>query len=119
MRSFLVAAALVTVVSSAHATSSLSFEAEGYLLDMVVGDDSRPIVSGLNIAMPGSQQATSIPMRLVKIEIFDTRQKILLLGFQNPGDATLPEGFRLTVKNDAGTLRIGGKSLRGNFSWGM
>lgn len=120
MRSLMTAAALAMMVcTSAHATGSLSFEAEGYLLDIVVGETSSPIVSSVSIAGPGARQATSLPMRRVKVGIFDTRRKILLLTFRNPGDPMLPENFRLTVKNDVGTLRIGAKSLVGRFSWGM
>lgn len=120
MRSFIAAAAMAIMVSSsAHATSSLSFETNGYLIDIVVGDASKPVVSNLSIAKPGSKQPTSLPMRLVKVDIFETKHRVLLLTFKNPGDSALPGSFRLTVRGDAGTLEIGEQSLVGRFSWGM
>lgn len=120
MRSLIATAAIaISASSSAQATSSLSFESQGYLLDIVVGDASKPIISSLSLAEPGSRQITILPMQQVKVEIFDAKQKVLLLRFKNPGDTTLPESFLLTVKDDAGTLRIGEKSLVGSFSWGM
>lgn len=120
MRSLIAATAIaISASTSAHATSSLSFESQGYLLDIVVGDASKPIISSMSLAKPGSRQIAILPMQQVKVEIFDTKQKVLLLRFKNPGDTALPESFLLTVKDDAGTLRIGEKSLVGSFSWGM
>ena len=109
----------IMISTSAQATSSLSFESDGYLIDIIVGDVSKPIVSNLSIAKPGSKQPTSLPMQLVKVQIFETKQKVLLLSFKNPGRSTLPESFLLTVKYDVGTLKIGEKTLVGSFSWGM
>jgi hypothetical protein len=117
----LIAAAVMTILAatSAQATSSLSFEGQGYLVDIVVGDASTPIIASLGVAQPASRQIVSLPMHLVRVEIFDSRQKVLLLRFSNRGDATLPESFLLTVKGDVGTLKIGGKPVAGRFDWGM
>lgn len=104
---------------NAFATSAVSFEAEGYLLDIVVGNDSRPAVAGLNFAAPGGVPGVNIPLRLLKIDAFDTKQRILLLRFANPGDPALPKEFSLAVKNDVGILKIDGKSVSGRFSWGV
>lgn len=120
MRSRFIAAALaISACACALATSAISFEAEGYLLDIVVGDDSRPSIAGLSIMMPGNARRVVIPMHHLKVEAFDTRQKVLLLGFSNPGDPALPKDFFLSVRNDAGVLKIDGKSVSGRFSWGM
>lgn len=120
MRSPLIAVAVaISACATALATSSVSFEAQGYLLDIVVGGDSRPSVATLSLAMPGSTQSVVIPMPHIKVEAFDTQQKVLLLRFTNPGDSTLPKDFFLSVRNDAGVLTIGGKSISGRFSWGV
>lgn len=120
MRSGLIAVALALgACGSALATSSVAFEAQGYLLDFVVGSDSRPTVASLNFAMPGSVRGIDIPMRHLRIEAFDTKQKVLLLRFTNPGDSKLPKDFSLTVRSDAGVLQFEGKSIAGHFSWGM
>ena len=123
MRSTLIAT-IVTIAAcgSALATNSVSFEAQGYLLDIVVGYSTRPIVAGLSIAVPGNAGNTgsvAIPLKHLKIEVFDTEQKLLVLRFTNPGDPKLPNNFSLTVKNDAGILQFEGKSIAGRFAWGM
>ena len=109
----------VGACASAHATSAVSFEADGYLLDIVVGNDSRPAVAGLSFAAPGSVRSIEIPLRHLSIDAFDTKQKILLLRFTNPADPKLPKDFSLAVRNDVGVLKIEGKSISGRFSWGM
>lgn len=119
-RSHLIAAAVaIGACATAQATSSVSFEAEGYLLDIVVGGDKQPSIAGLSIALPGSARSVVIPVRHLKVEAFDTTQQVLLLGFINPGDSQLPGDFFLSVRNDAGVLRIQGKSIAGRFSWGL
>jgi len=72
-----IAAVAVSMCATALATSSVSFEAEGYLLDIVVGGDSRPSIAGLSLAMPGSAHSVAIPVQHLKVEAFDTTQKIL------------------------------------------
>jgi len=108
------------VCGSALATSSVSFEAQGYLLDFVVGSDGgRPSIAGLSFAAPAGVAGVEISMRHLEVVTFDTQHKILLLRFTNPGDTKLPQNFSLTIRNDTGVLRIGGKSFAGRFSWGM
>ena len=119
MRHALIASIAAGLCSSALATSSASFEAQGYLLDVVIGDDSRPLVAGLSMATPGSAQSVQLPMRHIRVESFDAEKQILLLRFENPGDSTLPKDFFLTVRNDTAVLQIDGKSIAGRFSWGM
>jgi len=114
-----IAAVAVSMCATALATSSVSFEAEGYLLDIVVGGDSRPSIAGLSLAMPGSAHSVAIPVQHLKVEAFDTTQKILLLRFTNPGDSQLPGDFYLSVRNDAGILQVQGRSMTGRFSWGL
>jgi hypothetical protein len=118
-RRLIAAAVAISACANAMATSSVSFEAEGYLLDIVVGGDSRPSIAGLSIAMPGSTRSVVIPVGHLKVEAFDTTQKVLLLRFTNPGDSQLPGDFSLAVRNDAGILQIQGKSVAGRFSWGL
>jgi hypothetical protein len=120
MRSSLLALAFtVGACASALATSAVSFEAEGYLLDIVVGNDSRPVVAGLKFAVPGAMRGVEVPLRHLRVDVFDEKQKILLLRFTNPADPALPKDFSLAVRNDVGVLSIEGKSISGRFSWGM
>lgn len=120
MRSNLLALAFTAGASvSAFATSAVSFEAEGYLLDIVVGNDSRPVVAGLKFAAPGAMRGVEVPLRHLRVDVFDEKQKILLLRFTNPGDPALPRDFSLAVRNDVGVLKINDKSISGRFSWGM
>ncbi|MEO8024315.1 hypothetical protein [Polaromonas sp.] len=120
MRSFFLAAAVaVGVCSGALATSSVAFEAQGYLLDIVVGDNGKPVVASLSMVTPGSTRGIDIPLQYLKVDAFDTAQQVLLLRFTNPGDSKLPKDFSLTVRRDAGVLQMDGKRLAGRFSWGM
>lgn len=120
MRSSLIAIAFTLgTCASAFATSAVSFEAGGYVLDITVGDDSRPALAGLSFAAPGSVRSIEIPLRHLKIDTFDAKQKILLLRFTNPADPAWPKDFSLTVRNDVGVLKIEGRSISGRFSWGM
>ena len=118
-RGLIAAAITISACATTQASSSVSFEAEGYLLDIVVGGDKQPSIAGLSIAMPGSARGVVIPVRHLKVEAFDTMQKVLLLRFTNPGDSQLPGDFFLTVRNDAGILQIQGQSVVGRFFWGL
>lgn len=120
MRSSLVAIVFtLATCASTYATTAVSFEAEGYILDIVIGNDSRPAVAALSFAAPGSMRSVEVPLRHLRIDAFDTGQKILLLRFTNPADPALPKDFSLVVRNDIGVLKIEGKSISGRFSWGM
>lgn len=120
MRSKLIAMVFsLGACASACATTAVSFEADGYLLDIVVGNDSRPAVAALSFAAPGSARSIDIPLRHLSIDAFDAKQKILLLRFTNPADPALPKDFSLVVRNDVGVLKTEGKSISGRFSWGM
>lgn len=120
MRPSLIAkVSILATCSTAQATSAVSFEAEGYVVDIVVGNGSRPAVAGLSFAAPDSVRGIEIPLCHLKIDAFDTKQKILLLRFTNPGDPALPKDFSLAVRNEGGVLKIDGKSVSGRFSWGM
>ena len=89
----------------------MSFEAQGYLVDIVVGGDRRPTVVGLSFSAPGSQRTVEIPLRRVRTEAFDTNLRLLRLHFTNPGDQKLPKDFSLTVRNDAGVLALKARPL--------
>jgi hypothetical protein len=117
--SFIAMVFTLATCASAHATSTVSFEAEGYILDIVIGNDSRPAVAGLGFAAPGSVRSIEIPLRHLSIDAFDAKQKILLLRFTNPADPALPRDFSLAVRNDVGVLKIEGRPISGRFSWGM
>ena len=104
--------------SNALATANVSFEGQGYILDIVVGDSSGPIAAGLSFAAPGSARPIELPTRHLRTDVFDTTRRVLLLRFTNPGDATLPKDFSLMVRGDAGVLHIDGKAIAGQFSWG-
>ena len=105
MRSGLIAAVIaVGVCSHAGATSNLSFEGQGHLLDLVVGDSSGPVIASLSMATPGHAQRVELPARHLRTEVFDTQRRVLLLRFDNPGDPALPASFSLMVRGDAGVL---------------
>lgn len=112
------AALALLIVTPAKATSALSFEADGTLIDIGVGDASKPVIVGLDFAGPGDRQPTALPMRWVQVKTFDPRRRVLRLSFRNRGSATLPASFELSVHQNAGTLQIGPRTRAGRFHWG-
>lgn len=103
--------------SSVGATSSLSFEAGGYLLDFEVGHTEKPVLAGVNVSIPGGKQGTTLRPPMLRVELFDAKRKVLAVSFQNSGDPTLPPGFSFAAHRGKGVLRIQGRSYKGPFQW--
>jgi hypothetical protein len=114
----IIAGALVAVAcGSAVATSSLSFEASGHVLDFEIGDTDRPVVAGVMVSMPGREQPVMLRPPLLSVEIFDPKKRILIVRFKNPGDPALPPGFSFAAHRRTGVLRTEGASFKGAFRW--
>lgn len=120
MQAILITAVLALVAcGTALASSSASFEAAGYQLSFELGFDARPGIASVAFSAPGSSAITTIRAERLQVEVFDTRQQVLLLRFSNPGDLTLPQSFVLTVRREVGVLQIGNQSITGRFNWEM
>ena len=55
-RTLLLITALATACLAAHATSSLSFDGGGYVLDLEIGDTDRPVVASVTFHRQGDAQ---------------------------------------------------------------
>lgn len=114
----IIAGALAAVAcGSAIATSSLSFEASGHVLDFEIGDTDRPVVAGVMVSKPGGKQPVMLRPPSLSVEVFDPKKKNLVVRFKNPGDPALPPGFSFTAHRQTGVLRTEGASFKGVFRW--
>jgi hypothetical protein len=113
-------AALATAASSgAFATGSLSFESAGYVLDFEVGQQEHSVLAGVSFAAPGAtSNAILRPPHLVVVA-FDTKAKILIVRYRNPGDGKLPPDFELSVRGSEGILKMPNRLVTGKFNWDM
>ncbi|WP_431097070.1 hypothetical protein [Polaromonas aquatica] len=116
---FAIAVLAIAASGGAHATGSLSFESAGYVLDFEVGQQERPVLAGVSFA---ALEAGSNPMlrppHLV-VMAFDTKAKLLLVRYKNPGDSKLPPDFELSVRGSEGVLKLSNRAVTGRFNWEM
>ncbi len=101
------------------ATGTLNFEGEGYSIEIVVGDDTRPVVAEVRVVPPGATDWVPLPHGCLRVERFDTRAQVLRLRCEAPGDPALTAPLSLTVRKRKGVLRLGDHVLRGVFDWTM
>ena len=117
LRAIISSVLIAAACSTAFATTSLSFEASGHLLDFEIGDADRPVVAGVMVSLPGRKQPVMLRPPLLSVEVFDPKKRILAVRFKNPADPALPPGFSFAVRRETGVLRIQGQSFKGPFQW--
>ena len=118
MRPFLFAVALFLVaVAKVHATEALIFEGGGYNIQTLVGSTEKPVVGSVRFTPPGASEWVILPRRLLRVEKFDMKKRILIMRFSGPNNPNLPGSFSLSVKKDDAVLVIGGKKIKGTFNW--
>jgi hypothetical protein len=105
-------------VNTSNATTSLSFNGEGYDISMEIGHDVKPVVASLNVRTPRAPQGIQLYGNF-KTETFDTKKRTLLIRFTQKEKGKEPGSFTLTVEGDVGTLRIDDRVIRSPFSWEM
>jgi hypothetical protein len=106
----------LTVSNPARATSSLSFEGDGYWIDMEIGDSATPALARVRFHSPGDDQGIVLSRKLVTVTAFDPTHRTLTLGYVG-GSGVAP--FLLSVHGSAATLDIGGKQVQAGFDWDM
>ena len=120
MRPTLTVSVLAIVASgSALASGSLSFESAGYVLDFEIGQQERAVLAGVSFAAPGSSPNSMLRPPHLVVTAFDTKAKILLVRYRNPGDSKLPPDFELSVHGSHGILKLQDRSVTGKFNWEM
>nr|WP_228737349.1 hypothetical protein [Xanthomonas euvesicatoria] len=102
--------------TSAHATSSLSFEGGGYWIDFEIGHVTRPVIASLRFYAPGDSKAVLLRGNF-QVRTFDTKRRILRLIYT--GDDTRVPPFTLVVLANKSTLAVNGKQINSSFSWEM
>jgi hypothetical protein len=116
---FAIAILAIAASGGAHATGSLSFESAGYVLDFEIGQQERPVLAGVSFAAPGASSNSILRPPHLVVVAFDTKAKILLVRYKNPGDSKLPPDFELSVRGSEGILKLPNRSVTGRFNWEM
>ena len=118
MKMFLFSAALVLLVSSnVHATEALLFDGGGYSIEVLIGFADEPAIAQIRFTPPGGKDSVTIPQKLVHIEKFDMKTRVLNLHFSNRNDPDLPSSFSLSADKIRAVLSINDKKIRGEFNW--
>lgn len=108
--------AIATFCLAAHATSSLSFDGGGYVLDLEIGDTGRPVVASVTFHRPGDAQGVVLRGNF-RIQAFDPRRQELVLVYGG-GDGRV-EPFTLTVHGNRASLEVAHTRIRAPFRWSM
>lgn len=109
---------LLALVSNdpAHATASLSFEGDGYWMEMEIGDSQQPVTAKIRFHSPGDKIGVVLSQELLTVTAFDPKRQTLSLRYAG-GSGVAP--FALSVRGSAATLDIGSERVQARFSWAM
>lgn len=116
IRALLLITAIATFCLAALATSSLSFDGEGYVLDLEIGDTDRPVVASVTFHRPGGAQGVVLRGNF-RVQAFDPRRRELVLVYCG-GDGRV-EPFTLTVHGNHASLAVAGRRIQAPFRWAM
>ena len=118
MKMFFFSAALVLVASSnAHATEALFFDGGGYTIELLIGLLDDPVIAQVRFTPPEGKDSVMIPRKLVHVEKFDMKKRILVMQFSNKNDPDLPASFSLSANKTRAVLSINGKKINSEFNW--
>ena len=107
---------LATFCQAAHATSSLSFDGGGYVLDLEIGDTDRPVVASVTFHRQGDAQGVLLRGNC-QDQAFDLRRQELVLVYG--GGEGRVEPFTLTVHGSRASLAVAGRRIQAPFRWAM
>jgi hypothetical protein len=118
MKMFLFSAALVLVASSnARATEALIFDGGGYTIEILVGQLDDPVIAQVRFRPPEAKNSVLIPQKLLRVEKFDMKKRILTMHFSNKNDPDLPASFSLSANKTKAVLAINGRKIESEFDW--
>ena len=118
MKMFLFSTALLLVASSnVHATEALFFNGGGYTIELLIGFLDDPVIAQVRFTAPEGKDSVIIPQKLVHVEKFDMKKRILIMRFSNKNDPDLPASFSLSANKKRAVLSIGGKEIKSEFDW--
>ncbi|AEL05165.1 putative secreted protein [Xanthomonas campestris pv. raphani 756C] len=107
---------LACLSTSAHATTSLSFEEGGYSIMFEIGHDTRPVIASFRFNAPGDSEGVWLRDGF-QVKMFDTKRRILRLIYT--GHDTRVPPFTLVVLANKSTLTVNDKQINSRFSWEM
>jgi hypothetical protein len=117
MKMFLFSAALVFIASSSvHATEALFFNGGGYTIELLIGFLDDPVIAQVRFTLEG-KDSVIIPQKLLHVEKFNMKKRILTMHFSNRNDPDLPASFSLSANKTRAVLSINGKKITGEFDW--
>jgi hypothetical protein len=119
MKLFLFSAALALFASSnVHATEALFFNGGGYTIEVLIGFLDDPVIAQVRFTAREDKDSVIILQKLLRVEKFDMKKRVMTLHFSNKNDPDLPASFSLSVKKTRAVLSIGGKKISDEeFNW--
>lgn len=108
--------ALMAICATVRATSSLSFEGQGYWLDLEIGHTDQPVVASITFHKPGDSKGVVLRDNFL-VKFFDVRSKRLALTYK--GSDPRIEPFTLIIRGERATLEMAGNHIKSDFSWLM
>ena len=118
MKMFLFSTGLILVASStAHATEALFFTGGGYTIEVLIGFVDEPFIAQVRFTPVEDKDSVTIPRKLVHVEKFDMKKRILIMQFSNRNDPHLPGSFSLSANNAKALLSTNDKKIKGEFNW--
>ncbi len=99
------------------ATTSLMFSAEDYSVDLEIGHVDKAVVASVKFYGPQAQQGILLPYKDWKVEVFDTKRKVLLL--RHRGGHSAAPAFVLSVQGNRTVLTIGKRRMHSSANWEM
>ena len=118
VKMFVFPAVLVLVAfSNVHATEALLFDGGGYTIEVLIGYSDDPVVAQVRFTSPEAKDSVIIPQKLLHVEKFDMKKRILTIHFSNKSDPDLPASFSLSANKTRAVLANSGKKIKSEFNW--
>ena len=115
---FFFSVALILIASSnLHATEALFFNGGGYTIEVLIGFLDDPVIAQVRFTAPEDKDSVVIPQKLLRVEKFDMKKRILSMHFSNKSDPDLPASFSLSANKTSAVLSVGGKKIKSEFDW--
>ena len=76
-----------------------------------------PVIAQVRFTPPEGKDSVIIPQKLLHVEKFDMKKRILTMHFSNKNNPDLPASFSLSVKETGAVLSISGKEIKSEFNW--
>ena len=99
------------------AAEALFFDGGGYTIEVLIGYLDDPVIAQVRFTSPEAKDSVIIPQKLLHVEKFDMKKRILTIHFSNKNDPDLPASFSLSANKTRAVLAISGKKIKSEFNW--